>query len=287
MKRNLVAILVFLAMVSLAGTALAGEYVTHVKERWARSVNGQLVTVSERETSGVSPIVYRDRVVRKYVAVPVADDCKQYVVVKGDTLDKIAKSFGTTRQVLLALNPAVKNPNRIKIGQVLKVPAPYAETRLGKAEATSKTLVAENADLQQKLAAKDKTLEALNLENMDLINKNSKANIWLAKYLNDERPMLQAKLLAKDQYISNLKDEKAAVAQRAEKAEAELARLKQGNFGGSSTILKPIPVPEQAPVAPVPNNGNTSLAPNVPVGPETTVNSPAQMMQWAMWSATA
>ena len=44
-----------------------------------------------------------------------------YTVVKGDTLSKIAKSRKTTIEDLMSKNPDLKNPNSLKIGQVLKV----------------------------------------------------------------------------------------------------------------------------------------------------------------------
>lgn len=44
-----------------------------------------------------------------------------YTVVKGDTLSKIAKKYGTTVDVLVKLN-GIKNKNVISIGQVIKLP---------------------------------------------------------------------------------------------------------------------------------------------------------------------
>ncbi len=42
-------------------------------------------------------------------------------VVKGDTLRKIAARFGTTVDALLKLNPDIKNPNLIYVGQLIKI----------------------------------------------------------------------------------------------------------------------------------------------------------------------
>jgi nucleoid-associated protein YgaU len=47
-----------------------------------------------------------------------------YVIVAGDTVSKIAKRFGITPEDLLAANPQVKNPNKIKVGDELTIPAP-------------------------------------------------------------------------------------------------------------------------------------------------------------------
>ncbi len=48
--------------------------------------------------------------------------CIQYTVVKGDTLSKIARRYGTTVQILVDLNH-IKNRNLIHVGQVLLIPA--------------------------------------------------------------------------------------------------------------------------------------------------------------------
>lgn len=45
-----------------------------------------------------------------------------YVVVRGDTLSKIAVRYGTTVSELLRLNPSITDPSRIFVGQVLHVP---------------------------------------------------------------------------------------------------------------------------------------------------------------------
>lgn len=44
-----------------------------------------------------------------------------YTVVAGDTLTAIAKRFGTTVEILCQLND-IKDPNKIYVGQVLKLP---------------------------------------------------------------------------------------------------------------------------------------------------------------------
>jgi LysM repeat protein len=46
-----------------------------------------------------------------------------YVVKAGDTLGKIASKSGTTLSALLAVNPQIKNPSLIYVGQVINLPA--------------------------------------------------------------------------------------------------------------------------------------------------------------------
>lgn len=45
------------------------------------------------------------------------------LVRSGDTLTALAKSFGTTMQNLLRLNPEIKNPNKIYVGQAIRTPS--------------------------------------------------------------------------------------------------------------------------------------------------------------------
>ena len=44
-----------------------------------------------------------------------------YTVVRGDNLTKIARMYDTTVSAILALNPNIKNPNLILVGQVIRV----------------------------------------------------------------------------------------------------------------------------------------------------------------------
>lgn len=52
--------------------------------------------------------------------IPATSDI-EYVVKRGDTLSKIAKTYGTTYQVLVAYN-GIANPNALKVGQIIKIP---------------------------------------------------------------------------------------------------------------------------------------------------------------------
>ncbi len=52
-----------------------------------------------------------------------ADGSRTYVVKRGDTLSEIAERFDTTVRRLVEAND-IKNPNRIKVGRKLKIPAP-------------------------------------------------------------------------------------------------------------------------------------------------------------------
>ncbi len=49
-----------------------------------------------------------------------------YVVQSGDNLNSIAQRFGLTVGQLLAANPDITDPNRIRVGQVIVIPPPDA-----------------------------------------------------------------------------------------------------------------------------------------------------------------
>ena len=58
-------------------------------------------------------------------AVP-APTPQVYVVAKGDTMSKIATKFKVTVEQLLAANPQIKNPDKIKIGDRVTIPVPVS-----------------------------------------------------------------------------------------------------------------------------------------------------------------
>ena len=55
---------------------------------------------------------------------PDRPDCYLYVVQRGDTLTSIAASFGIPLEVVRVLNPELRNPSLIRVGQKIRIPAP-------------------------------------------------------------------------------------------------------------------------------------------------------------------
>lgn len=47
---------------------------------------------------------------------------QQYVVQPGDTLFRIARRFGVTVQAILTINPEIRDPNVIFVGQIINIP---------------------------------------------------------------------------------------------------------------------------------------------------------------------
>lgn len=56
-----------------------------------------------------------------------AKSAKSYSVKSGDTLSQIAKRRGVTLKDILAANKGIKDPNKIKAGQKIKLPSMYAK----------------------------------------------------------------------------------------------------------------------------------------------------------------
>ena len=50
---------------------------------------------------------------------------KTYTVKSGDTLSEIAQKYDTTMKQLLALNPSIKDANKISVGQKITLPTTY------------------------------------------------------------------------------------------------------------------------------------------------------------------
>ncbi len=55
-------------------------------------------------------------------APPAATQPRIYIVQRGDRLASIAAHFGISLRTLLASNPQIRNPNLIKIGQMINIP---------------------------------------------------------------------------------------------------------------------------------------------------------------------
>ncbi|MDF2545964.1 MAG: hypothetical protein K0R93_862 [Anaerosolibacter sp.] len=68
-----------------------------------------------------APKATTPKVTQTETVVPVSGDHQVYVVVNGDVLWKIAQKHNLTLEQLLALNPQLKNPNQLSVGQQIIV----------------------------------------------------------------------------------------------------------------------------------------------------------------------
>ena len=104
------------------------------------------------------------------VPPPISQPGTEYVIVKGDTLAKIAKKNGVTLKALEAANPNVQ-PTKLKVGQKLTIPASSAtapaENPAAMASAGGgETYVVKSGDTLTKIAkAHGTTVKAIETEN--------------------------------------------------------------------------------------------------------------------------
>jgi LysM repeat protein len=102
---------------------------------------------------------------------PMETQGTEYVVVKGDTLGKIAKKHGVTLNALKAANPGVE-PTKLKVGQKLTIPpggtAPVAGGAVSSEPAMGggETYVVKSGDTLTKIAkTHGTTVKAIEAEN--------------------------------------------------------------------------------------------------------------------------
>jgi LysM repeat protein len=81
----------------------------------------------DEEAARATPSPTIDASARPSPTLPPAPTPKIYIVVKNDKLAKIAERNGVTLEALLAANPQIKNPNRIKVGDQITIPVPEVE----------------------------------------------------------------------------------------------------------------------------------------------------------------
>lgn len=112
------------------------------------------------------------------VVVPPEPTGSQYVIVKGDTLDKIAKKNHVTVKALEAANPGVI-PTKLKVGQKLVVPGGSAAPAISAVSTTlnsgSETYTVKSGDTLTKIAkTHGTTAKAIQAEN-NLVTTSIKA----------------------------------------------------------------------------------------------------------------
>ena len=84
--------------------------------------NGFYVTSDPVPVAPVTPVVPVSQPI-PVSSVPVSPVSvgTNYTVQSGDTLSKIAKRYGTTVSNIMALNPQIKDANKISVGQVIRI----------------------------------------------------------------------------------------------------------------------------------------------------------------------
>ena len=113
----------------LGKTALAAEKRVKARERRrAATQAGAGATVAGLTSI---PVLTKDK--------KSATASKSYKVKKGDTLSEIARDNGTTLKKLKEANPQIKDLNKIKPGQAIKIPMPKVKDRKSVYQGMSKS----------------------------------------------------------------------------------------------------------------------------------------------------
>ena len=121
----------------LGKTALAAEKRVKARERRrAATQAGAGVTVAGLASI---PILTKDKKSATASESKSKSSSKSYKVKKGDTLSEIARDNGTTLKKLKAANPQIKDLNKIKLGQAIKIPMPKVKDRKSVYQGMSKS----------------------------------------------------------------------------------------------------------------------------------------------------
>ncbi|RID83688.1 peptidoglycan endopeptidase [Peribacillus asahii] len=99
---------------------------------------------------------------------------KNHVVKLGDTLTSIAARYNTSTSKLLALNPNISNPNRIYVGQSIRVSGQASATTATVSSSSSTTYKVKSGDTLSKIArTHNTTVKALLSLNPSISNANA------------------------------------------------------------------------------------------------------------------
>lgn len=101
-----------------------GDTLKSLATRFGTSINTLLKMNTDITNANV--IYEGQRLAIPVTTLPNTGSSQVYVVKSGDTLRKIAARFNTTWDALLKMNPQIKNPNIIYVGQKINVPSTAA-----------------------------------------------------------------------------------------------------------------------------------------------------------------
>jgi len=128
----IVTILLFASFVSIGGASAWSQCPTYLTVQWGDTLSGIAVkcgtTVDAIRAANpdlgwwlfAGQVIY---IPGGYTPPSQPSTYNTYTVQWGDTLGKIATRSGTTVSNLLAVNPQIKNPSLIYVGQVINLPS--------------------------------------------------------------------------------------------------------------------------------------------------------------------
>lgn len=91
------------------------------------------------------------------------NEAQKYVVKAGDTLSKIAKMYNTSVEALMNANPEIRNPNKIMVGQEIKLPTQKDVENAAESVKTKEEFIAlledKNVNVREKVKAYFKLIQ--------------------------------------------------------------------------------------------------------------------------------
>jgi LysM repeat protein len=132
-------------------TVASGDTLNKIAQRCGTSVKALKLA---NQLTNVNVITVGQVLLMPGALLKGSDNVDIYIVNHGDTLSEIAKLFNTTLAQLLALNPAIKNPNLIYAGQRVNVPSPSAVTPPEAPPINTKIYIVQRGDTMQKIATR-------------------------------------------------------------------------------------------------------------------------------------
>ena len=172
------------------------------------------------------------------VVKPAPADSGWYVVQAGDILGRIAQKHGVSRQAILDANPSIKDPNKLKIGQKIKIP-PRGTGITDKPKTAKKAAAATKA--KKTLPAKDGYI-VYTVKKGDILGRIAKANKTTQKAILEANNLADANRIIEGQplYIP-------APGAKAEAAEEPAPKPAEKKAGKAGKTVKVIDDPAAAP----------------------------------------
>jgi LysM repeat protein len=169
---------------------------------------------------------------------PAPADSGWYVVQAGDILGRIAQKHGVSRQAILDANPSIKDPNKLKIGQKIKIP-PRGTGITDKPKTAKKAATATKA--KKTLPAKDGYI-VYTVKKGDILGRIAKANKTTQKAILEANNLADANRIIEGQplYIPA----PGAKAEAAEAPAPKAAEKKTGKTGKTVKVIDDSAVPE-------------------------------------------
>lgn len=93
------------------------------------------------EGSLIAPLILSAALAGGVESAEPAPESTQYKIQQGDTLSRIAKNNNTDLNSILKLNPTIKDPNKIGIGQTVSMPGNRASPELKKPKETKQEVI--------------------------------------------------------------------------------------------------------------------------------------------------